>query len=99
VRTLGGGTVYGAQFWRAGRVPDDLPAIALGPESKAFEALGEGGQVILIVPEKSLVIVGLGNSPESAWPEINSTLKEITASFVAPHSAGNFIDLPAPGAN
>jgi CubicO group peptidase (beta-lactamase class C family) len=93
------GAAYGAHFWRVGRVTDSLPPLALGPSSKAFEMLGAGGQVVLIVPERSLVIVRLGNSPDSAWPEINEGLKEIVASFAAPHAATNFIDLPAPGAN
>lgn len=90
---------YGGQFWHVGRAADDLSALALGPESDAFEALGEGGQVLLMVPERSLVIVRLGNSPESAWPEINSMLKEIIASFALPAHLTNFINLPPPGAN
>jgi CubicO group peptidase (beta-lactamase class C family) len=92
------GAAYGAHFWRAGRVTDRQPALALGPSSKAFEMLGEGGQIVLIVPERSLVIVRLGNSPDSAWSEINERLKEIVASFAAPRASTNFIDLPPPGA-
>ncbi|HXZ68868.1 MAG TPA: serine hydrolase [Alphaproteobacteria bacterium] len=90
---------YGAQFWRVGRATDDLSALALSPESNAFEALGEGGEVLLMVPEQSLVIVRFGNSSESAWPEINSTLKEIIASFASPAHSTSFINLPPQGAD
>lgn len=85
------GDAYGAHFWRCGRVADGFPALALGPSSKAFEALGEGGQVVLIVPEESLVIVRLGHSPEAAWPGINQKLAGIIASFAAPASPANFL--------
>ncbi len=85
------GSAYGAQFWRCGRAADDFPALALGPDSEAIEAMGEGGQVILIVPKELLVVVRLGHSPEDAWPTINERLKEIVAEFSAPASPSNFL--------
>ena len=54
---------YGAGWWIGlGRPPIGEDADADGPVPSIFRASGRGGQAIVIVPEKDLVLVHLGNN-------------------------------------
>lgn len=71
---------YGAGFWL--EAPADHKPVSLlrgaGPMD-AFSAQGHNGQVILIVPSKSLVIVrlGLGDDDDPTWKAIGEWLTPI----------------------
>ncbi len=71
---------YGAGFWLeapAGHKPPSL-MIGAGPMD-AFSAQGHGGQVILIVPSKALVVVRLGlmDDDDAAWKAFGAWITPI----------------------
>ncbi len=54
-----------------------------GPAS-AFAAVGNGGQYVLIVPTRDLVLVRLGELQEfEKWSEVTRNLAKVVAAFPA----------------
>ena len=56
---------------------------ALAPGIEAFEMNGNAGQFVVMVPERDLVIVRLGEMHASTWPELNAQLAELILTFPA----------------
>ena len=80
------GDVYGAGWWinpptGTGRAFESY--IDTGPSRDAFRAEGHGGQIILLVPTRDLIIVRLGHfddSPES-WHVLWEWMGTVARSF------------------
>ena len=71
-------TNYGAGFWiNSGVGPQNLPGL---PET-TYQADGNDGQVILIVPSHQLVIVRLGKTPWQGRDEIAAFLQNLALCF------------------
>ena len=78
---------YGAHFWiRAKPGPEQWPA--LSPDLEAFEMNGNAGQFVVMVPDRDLVVVRLGEMQASTWPELNAQLAELIHVFPARAEAG-----------
>jgi CubicO group peptidase (beta-lactamase class C family) len=77
---------YGAHFWVAGPPgPEQWPTLAPGIE--AFEMNGNAGQFVVIVPDRDLVVVRLGEMQASTWPELNAGLAALIQTFPASGAA------------
>ena len=73
---------YGAHFWvTAPPGPEQWQTLAPGIE--AFQMNGNGGQFVVMVPDRDLVIVRLGEMHASTWPELNAQLAELIRAFPA----------------
>jgi CubicO group peptidase (beta-lactamase class C family) len=71
---------YGAHFWVTAKPgPEQWPTLAPGIE--AFQMNGNGGQFVVMVPDRDLVIVRLGEMHASTWPELNAQLAELIDAF------------------
>jgi CubicO group peptidase (beta-lactamase class C family) len=71
---------YGAHFWvTAPPGPEQWQTLAPGIE--AFQMNGNGGQFVVMVPDRDLVIVRLGEMHASTWPELNAQLAELIRAF------------------
>ena len=71
---------YGAQFWicaepAAGQYP------LLHPGIDAFEMNGNAGQFVVIVPDRDLVVVRLGEMHASTWPQLNDQIGALIEAF------------------
>lgn len=76
----GNNGTYGAHFWLTGAPgPDQWPTLAPGIE--AFQMNGNAGQFVVMVPDRDLVIVRLGEMHVSTWPELNLQLAELIQAF------------------
>jgi CubicO group peptidase (beta-lactamase class C family) len=73
---------YGAHFWVAA-TPGPEQWQALAPGIEAFQMNGNGGQFVVMVPDRDLVIVRLGEMHASSWPELNAQLAELIDAFPA----------------
>ena len=71
---------YGAHFWIAAP-PGPEQWSTLAPGIEAFEMNGNGGQYVVIVPDRDLVVVRLGEMQATTWPELNAQLGELIAVF------------------
>lgn len=75
----GGADHYGAHFWLS---PENKKGLLKNGPYDSFEAHGNEGQVIMIIPSKDLVIVRLGMSnAEKSWDAIGENLQEIVNLF------------------
>lgn len=73
---------YGGAFWLMSRLPaDPLFPPVLPASPTAFAASGHDGQLILMVPDRELVIVRLGVGGSDVWPTVNRIAQEIAAAF------------------
>ncbi len=78
--------IYGAGWWltpSAGTGRPRRALIATGSMRDAFSAQGHGGQVILVVPCKDLVIVrlGLSNNQDESWAVLGDWLASVADTF------------------
>ncbi len=71
---------YGAQFWLTAPAAETQPE-TLAPELEGFYMNGSQGQVVLIVPDRDLVVVHLGESHYVKWPEIYDLVDQIALAF------------------
>jgi CubicO group peptidase (beta-lactamase class C family) len=72
--------VYGAHFWVNG-TPGANQFQPLRPEFDAFEMSGSGGQFVVIVPDRDLVLVRLGEMQTTSWEELSAQLSDVVAAF------------------
>jgi CubicO group peptidase (beta-lactamase class C family) len=71
---------YGAHFWlTTDPGPEQWRSLAAGID--AFEMNGNAGQFVVIVPDRDLVVVRLGEMHVSTWPELNAQLAELIRAF------------------
>jgi CubicO group peptidase (beta-lactamase class C family) len=71
---------YGAHFWvSAEPSPDQFKILRPGIES--FQMSGNAGQFVLIVPDRDLVLVRLGEMHASTWPQLNEGLGALIEAF------------------
>ena len=61
--------VYGAHFWVNGN-PGDGQFRPLRQGLEAFEMSGNGGQFVVIAPDRDLVVVRLGEMQRATWAEL-----------------------------
>jgi len=74
--------VYGAHFWVNGDPTEDqFRPLRQGLE--AFEMSGNGGQFVVIVPDRDLVIVRLGEMQRVTWSRLGDELSDLIAAFPA----------------
>ena len=71
---------YGAHFWIA-TDPGPEQFRSLAPGIDAFEMNGNAGQYVIMVPDRDLVIVRLGEMHVATWPELNGELAELIRAF------------------
>ncbi len=75
---------YGAHFWlNLAPVEDQPPRLLPGGPNSAFAAVGNGGQYVLIVPTRDLVLVRLGEQGFEKWHELTRNLAKVVAAFPA----------------
>ena len=76
---------YGAHFWlNLAPEEDQPPRLVPGGPVSAFAALGNGGQYVLIVPTRDLVLVRLGELQKfEKWKELGQKLAKVVAAFPA----------------
>lgn len=73
---------YGAQFWLAGvAAAGQNPGIRI-PDG-AFNMTGANGQLVVMVPDKDLVVVRLGEAHVEDWAYFNALPAKIAAAFPA----------------
>ena len=72
--------VYGAHFWVNG-APAESQFQPLRPGFDAFEMSGNGGQFVVIVPDRDLVLVRLGEMQVSSWDQLSGWLSDLVAAF------------------
>jgi CubicO group peptidase (beta-lactamase class C family) len=71
---------YGAHFWLTGTPgPDQFPT--LGPDLEAFMMNGNAGQFVVMVPDRDLVVVRLGEMHVATWRELNDALGALIRAF------------------
>lgn len=71
---------YGAHFWINGTPGEDqFQPLRAGLD--AFEMSGNAGQFVVIVPERDLVVVRLGEMQRTSWPQLSDWLSDLIASF------------------
>lgn len=73
---------YGAHFWVSGAPAEDQFQV-LRPGIEAFQMNGNAGQFVVIVPDRDLVVVRLGEMHATSWPELNDRLGALIEAF--PH--------------
>ena len=72
--------LYGAHFWVAGERAEDQ-SVALDPATRAFWMNGRDGQAVVMVPDRDLVIVRLGQQHHSNWDDLTSLLERLIDAF------------------
>lgn len=75
---------YGAGFWLEAKTGADPASLMLGAgPMDGFSAQGHNGQVILIVPSKSLVVVRLGlmDDGDAAWKALGTWLAPVVNAY------------------
>jgi len=78
--------VYGAHFWVNGEpAANQFRPLSKGLE--AFEMSGNAGQFVVIVPDRDLVVVRLGEMQRVSWAELGDALSELISAF--PHRGGS----------
>jgi CubicO group peptidase (beta-lactamase class C family) len=73
---------YGAHFWLTGE-PGPEQWRTLAAEIEAFQMNGNGGQFVVMVPDRDLVVVRLGEMHASTWAELNAGLSALIRAFPA----------------
>ncbi len=77
---------YGAHFWVNGEPgPEQYPMLRAGID--AFEMNGNGGQLVIVVPSRDLVVVRLGELHASTWEGLRSQLSDLIEAFAPTGSA------------
>jgi CubicO group peptidase (beta-lactamase class C family) len=71
---------YGAHFWLTGE-PGPEQWRTLAAEIEAFQMNGNGGQFVVMVPDRDLVVVRLGEMHASTWAELNAGLSALIRAF------------------
>jgi CubicO group peptidase (beta-lactamase class C family) len=72
--------VYGAHFWVNGEpATDQFRPLRSGLD--AFEMSGNAGQFVVIVPDRDLVVVRLGEMQRFTWDELGDALSELISAF------------------
>jgi CubicO group peptidase (beta-lactamase class C family) len=71
---------YGAHFWLTAE-PGPEQWGTLGPEVESFQMSGNGGQYVVIVPGRDLVVVRLGEMQAVSWAELNAGLSALIRAF------------------
>jgi CubicO group peptidase (beta-lactamase class C family) len=80
VTVLPSNGVYGAHFWVNGE-PMLEQWRPLRPGVDAFEMSGNAGQFVVIVPDRDLVVVRLGEMQRFTWQELGDALSELIGAF------------------
>jgi len=71
---------YGAHFWVNGApAADQFRPLREGID--AFEMSGNAGQFVVIVPDRDLVLVRLGETQRTTWPELSDWLSDLISCF------------------
>lgn len=71
---------YGAHFWISAKPAEDQFQ-PLRPGIEAFQMNGNAGQFVVIVPDRDLVVVRLGEMHATTWPELNDRLGALIEAF------------------
>jgi len=71
---------YGALFWITAP-PAEGQFQVLRPGIDAFEMSGNAGQFVVLVPDRDLVAVRLGEMHTTTWRELNEKLGDLILSF------------------
>jgi CubicO group peptidase (beta-lactamase class C family) len=72
--------VYGAHFWVNGEpAADQFRPLRAGLD--AFEMSGNAGQFVVIVPDRDLVVVRLGEMQRFTWEQLGDALSELIGAF------------------
>lgn len=72
---------YGAHFWINHEPKEHQFELLPGGPTSAFEASGNAGQYIVVVPTHDLIIVRLGEKHAMSWIELNSGLAKLLEVF------------------
>ena len=72
--------VYGAHFWLAGEASPDQFAV-LPPRIDAFAVTGNGGQYVLMAPDRDLVVVRLGETLAMDWEDLGGLCSALIEAF------------------
>jgi CubicO group peptidase (beta-lactamase class C family) len=72
--------VYGGHFWVNG-TPIGDQFQPLRPGLEAFEMSGSAGQFVVIVPDRDLVLVRLGEMQRTSWDELSVQLSDVVTAF------------------
>jgi CubicO group peptidase (beta-lactamase class C family) len=71
---------YGAHFW-VSATPAEGQFQPLRPGIEAFQMNGNAGQFVVIVPDRDLVVVRLGEMHATSWPQLNDRLGALIQAF------------------
>lgn len=72
--------VFTAHFWITAE-PKAKQSRALRPEIESFQVIGAAGQLVVMVPDRDLVVVRLGENFHTSWSLLGHTLSEIVLAF------------------
>jgi len=73
---------FGAHFWVSGE-PGPEQWRTLDADIEAFQMNGNGGQFVVMVPDRDLVVVRLGEMHVATWPELNGGISALIHAFPA----------------
>jgi CubicO group peptidase (beta-lactamase class C family) len=71
---------YGAHFWVNG-APKQDQFRPLRDGIDAFEMSGNAGQLVVMVPDRDLVVVRLGEMQQTTWTLLSDQLSDLIAAF------------------
>jgi CubicO group peptidase (beta-lactamase class C family) len=71
---------YGAHFWVAG-APQEGQFQTLRPGIEAFQMSGNAGQFVVLVPDRDLVVVRLGEMHVATWGLLNDQIGALIEAF------------------
>ena len=71
---------YGAHFWVTGE-PGPEQWRTLDADIEAFQMNGNGGQFVVMVPGRDLVVVRLGEMHVASWPELHVGISALIKAF------------------
>jgi CubicO group peptidase (beta-lactamase class C family) len=80
VAPAGNNGTYGAHFWISAK-PAAGQFQPLRPGIEAFQMNGNAGQFVVIVPDRDLVVVRLGEMHTVRWPHLNDGLGALIQAF------------------
>jgi len=73
---------YGAHFWLNAE-PGPEQWQAFGPGLETFQMGGNGGQYVVVVPDRDLLVVRLGEMHVATWAELNAGVAALIRAFPA----------------
>jgi len=76
--------VYGGHFWLNLEPTEGQYKMLPGGPDSAFQAAGNGGQLVVLVPDRDLVLVRLGELQTITFDEINAQMAAVVAAVAAP---------------